>query len=361
MSVALAVAVTTLVGSFRTTVEDYVNQTIRSDLWIRPPAPKSSGFLGRLDREIVQIAIDTFGADVVDPFHEVSIVYAGQPVALCAGEFRVFQRAAMMPFRDGRDPKKVFAEAIEQRGAFVSEPFANRFGVKEGDRLTIETPKGPIVKPVLGVFYDYSRTQGMIILDRQEFLESFPDDGPREMALFLHEGDDPQEARERLRKRLGGRFMVVILANRQLRTEAMRVFDRTFAITSALQLVSSAVALIAIAAVLTALVDERRQDLALLRALGGSRAEVFGVVLCQGEIMGAFSAAAGLAAGLATGWILVHVVNLQSFAWTMRFVPPWGSVLGVAGAVLPACLAAGLPPAWRASRAAPRELLRDDS
>lgn len=361
MAVALAVAVTTMVGSFRATVADYVNQTIRSDLWVRPPAPRAGGFLGRLDRRIVEIALDAFGPGVVDPFHEVAATFAGEPVALCAGEFRVFQRAALMPFRDGRDARSVLAEAIAKRGVLVSEPFANRFGVKEGDSLTLDTPAGPIERPVVAVFYDYSRTQGMVILDRPDFLAVFPDDGPREMALFLEPGTDAVEARDRLRARLAGEFEVLILLNRELRREAMRVFDKTFAITTALQLVSSMVALVAVATVLTALAEERRQDLALLRALGGSRGEVLGVVLCQGQILGLWSAVTGLAAGLIVGWILVHVVNLQSFGWTMRFQPPWTSVLAVAGAVVPACLAAGLVPAWRASRSAPNDLLRDDA
>jgi putative ABC transport system permease protein len=359
MAVALAVAITTMVGSFRQTVEDYLHQTIRSDLWVRPPTGKTGGFLGRLDPKIVDIALELFGPNVVDPFHETSIHFRGEPISLCAGEYRVVRRAAGMPFRDGSDPKDVFDRAIANGEVIVNEPFANRFGVKEGDLLRLDLPGGVLEKRVAGVFLDYSRSQGMVVIDRPEYLQRFPNDGPHDMALFLEPGADAEKARGLLYSRLR-EFEVIILSNRQLRGEAMHVFDETFAITKALQMVSSVVAVIAILTVLTALVDERRLDVALLRALGASRGEVCGVVLWQSGILGLWSAAAGLVFGLAVGWILVHVVNLQSFGWSMRLLPPWPAIAGIAAAVVPACFLAGAVPAWQAARRSPGELLRED-
>jgi putative ABC transport system permease protein len=141
----------------------------------------------------------------------------------------------------------------------------------------------------------------------------------------------------------------------------MRVFDRTFAITTALQLVSTLVAIIAVLTVLFTLVSERRQDLALLRAVGADRKQVLGVVLGQAGLLGLTGAVTGIAVGLLIGWVLVRIVNVQSFGWRLQFLLPWGAVLSIACWIVPAGILAGFAPAWSATRLHPGEVLRDDA
>ena len=150
-----------------------------------------------------------------------------------------------------------------------------------------------------------------------------------------------------------------MLLNRDLRGEVLAVFDRTFAVTIALRVVASIVAAIAVVMVLTALVHERRRELAVLRAVGGSRRQVFGVVLGEASLLGVAGSIGGLAVGLSVGYVLVAVVNVQSFGWSMPFAPTWSGLFATAGAVLPACLLAGAIPALASLRAVPREALVD--
>ncbi len=361
VAVALAVAIAVMVGSFRTTVAEFLAQTIRSDVWVRPVVAATGVHVGRLDPEIVTTALALFGPDVVDPFHESTARIAGEDVALAAGEFAVVRRAGGVPFVDGRDSREVFTAALRDRSAIVNESLARRFGVGRGDVLRLETRAGILERRIEGVFYDYSRSQGLVVLDRGDFLAHYPDEGPQQIALFLPPGADAEAAQARLRTALGGRFRVDVLLNRELRREAMATFDRTFAITTALQLVSSLVAVIAVLTVLGALVDERRKDLALLRALGGSRFQVAGVVVGEAGVLGLLGVVSGVVLGLATGLVIVKVVNLQSFGWSLRFLPPWGDLAATVGAVVPACLMAGLVPAIAAARFTPQELFRDDA
>jgi putative ABC transport system permease protein len=209
------------------------------------------------------------------------------------------------------------------------------------------------------VFFDYSHQRGMVVIDRNDFLHYYPDDGPQELALFLPPGADPAAARDRLLSALGGRFQVEALLNRELRAEVVAIFDRTFAITRALQAVAAAVAVLAVLTVLFALLGERSRDLALLRAVGGSRGQVAAVVASQAALLGLSGAAGGLATGLAIGLVLVKVVNLQSFGWTLRFLPPWSALAATALLVTVACLLAGLAPALAAARMHPGEALRE--
>jgi putative ABC transport system permease protein len=360
VAVALAVGIGTMVHSFRATVVDWANQGMRADVWVRPLAASTGVQVGRLDPEVVHIAERLFGTAVIDPFHTAQAYMRGQPVTLGAGVFAVVARRGGVTFRGSRDSRDVFAAALRNHAAVINEPFANRFGVKEGDTIRLRVPGGELERPVEAVFFDYSHQQGMVVIDRNDFLRIYPDDGPSELALFLPPGADPAAARDELLAALGGRFLVEALLNRELRAEVVSIFDRTFAITRALQAVAAAVAVLAVLTVLFALLGERRRDLALLRAVGASRAQVAAVVAAQAALLGLTGTAGGLAVGLAIGLVLVKVVNLQSFGWTLRFLPPWPALVATALLVTVACLVAGLAPALAAARMHPSEDLREE-
>jgi putative ABC transport system permease protein len=349
-----------MVHSFRATVIDWANQGMRADIWVRPLAADTGVQVGRLDPEVVRVAERLFGKDTVDPFHTAEATFHGQQVALSGGAFPVVARRGGVTFRDGRDSRAVFAAALARHAAVVGEPFATRFHVREGDTITLGVPGGTLTRRIEGVFYDYSHPQGMVVIDNADFLAVYPDDGPQDLALFLPPGTDARTARERLLAALGGRFLVEPLLNRELRAEVVAIFDRTFAITRALQAVAAAVAVLAVLTVLFALLGERRRDLALLRSLGATRGQVAGVVAGQAALLGLAGAAAGLATGLAIGLVLVKVVNVQSFGWTLRFLPDWGSMAVTAALVTAACLLSGLAPALAAARMHPGDALREE-
>jgi len=360
VAVALAVAVGTMVHSFRATVERWAAQALRSDLWIRPLAAATGMQVGRLDPEVVLIAEKLFGRAAVDPFYTATVTVEGMPVTFAGGAMEVISGRGGVPFRDGRDSGAVFAATRAAGACIVNEPFARRSGLGEGDRVRIRVPGGEVERRIEGVFYDYSHHLGMVVVDRDDYLSLLPDEGPQEIALFLPAGGDAAAARARLTAALGGRFLVEAFLNAELRAEVMAIFDRTFAITRALQMVAAAVAVLAVLATLYTLVDERRRDLAVLRALGGSRAQVTAVVLAQAGMLGTVGSLAGLAAGLAVGAVLVTVVNVQSFAWTLTLLPPWRSVAVTLGLVVVMCVLAGLAPALAAARASVREALHED-
>jgi putative ABC transport system permease protein len=348
VTVALAVAVAIMVHSFRTTVVDWSEQALRADVWLRPLATDTGFGVGRLDPEIVAIARRLFGADAVDPFHTREAWVAGRPVTLGAGAMTVVARRAGLPFRGESDGRGVFLRTVRERGAVVNEPFANRFGVDVGDQVRLEAGGREIERRITGVFYDYSRQHGMVVIDLDDYLSIFPDDGPQEVGLFLPAGSDPAVARERLFAALGGRFLIEAFLNRELRREVIAVFDRTFAITVALQVVAAVVAVIAVLTVLFALVNERRRDLAVLRAVGASRGQVVALVVTEAGLLGL------------VGVVLVKVVNVQSFGWTLRFLVPTSALGATALALVLGCLVAGVAPAVLAARLMPQEELREE-
>jgi putative ABC transport system permease protein len=359
VAVALAVAIATMVSSFRSTVESWTEAGLRADVWVRPLAAATGVWVGRLDPEIVTIAEELFGPETVDPFYSQTISYRGRPVSFAGAAFDVVQHFGSVPF-PGRESAAVFAEALARGGAVVNEPFANRFRIGEGERLRLELPGGVLEAEVVGVFRDYSRSHGLVVVDRRDFLRFFPDRGPDDMALFLPPEIDASEARQRMLDAVRGRFLIEALLNRQLKGAVLDAFERTFAITTAMYLVAAVVAVVSVAAVLFTLVGERRRELATVRALGGSRPQLMSMVVAEAGLLGVAAAAAGTMAGLVVGVILVEVVNLQSFGWSLELVLPWASLAKLALWVVLACLMAGLPPAFIASKLQPATVLREE-
>jgi len=359
VAIALAVAIGTMVSSFRATVESWTESGMRADLWVRPMAADTGAWIGRLDPEVVTIAEELFGAETVDPFYSEIIDYRGRPVSLGAAAFDVVRFHGSVPF-PGRDSASVFDLAWRERAAVVNEPFATRFGIGEGDTVRLELPGGVLERKVVGVFRDYSRSHGLVVVDRTDFLRFFPDLGPDDMALFLPPEADAAAARERFFEATRGRFLVEALDNRELKGAVLAAFERTFAITTAMYLVTAVVAVVAVVTVLLTLVGERRRELATVRAIGGSRRQLLAMVVTEAGLLGIAAAAAGTLVGIAVGIILVKVVNLQSFGWSLELVLPWGSMAAMAAWVVATCLLAGLPPAVVAARMQPAAVLRED-
>ena len=120
------------------------------------------------------------------------------------------------------------------------------------------------------------------------------------------------------------------------------------------------VAVVAVVTVLLTLVGERRRELATVRALGASRRQIGTIVVAEAGLLAVAATAAGVAAGLAVGVILVEVVNLQSFGWSLDLDLPWWEIVRIAVWVAAACVAAGLAPALAALRLEPSEVLREE-
>jgi putative ABC transport system permease protein len=153
---------------------------------------------------------------------------------------------------------------------------------------------------------------------------------------------------------------VLLFSNRDLRTEAIRIFDRTFAITYALEAVAVIVAVMGIAGALLALVIDRRREFGLLRFLGAAAGQVRKQILVEAGLLGLLANFAGLALGFALSLILIYVINKQSFGWTIRFHWPVAVLPGAIGVVYVATVLAGLYPAQVAVRLDPIEAVHEE-
>lgn len=358
VSVAVTVGLGTMVASFRSTLGQWLDQTLQADVYISAPGGAANGPTGTLDAAYVArvreapgiLASSTYlGLDGVHPSPAVRVVVLDLAQ----------QGEAAFSFLDAR-PDQAFRAFRTSGAVLVSEPYAFRYAVAPGDSLTLLTPVGERRFPIAGVFYDYASEHGTVML-AQETWEAYAAAGRfTSMALFGSPGTPVEKIIDTARELAGPGAEVAVRSNRALRQTTMEVFDRTFTVTVVLRLLTLGVAFIGILGALMALQLERGWEMALLRASGVTPAGLWRLITAETGLLGLVAGLIALPAGWVMAWIMVHVINRRSFGWTL-FMDLEASVFveGVLVAVIGAILA-GLYPAWRMARTAPALALQSE-
>ena len=356
LSLSMMVAVAVMIGSFRDTVAYWVNQTLQADLFIGSGRAPAVGTQQTLSPDVIDLVSRHPQVAAVDSLRRLDIVYEDAIVILGAGQLDVLSTHGSLLFREPSDGQLALRRAIDGGAVIVSEAFANRHGKSVGDQVSLETPQGRRTYQVSGVYYDYAADRGAIIMHRPTLERDFGRVSPASLAVYLRTGADVERVRQELLDRVAdlgsnqSSYRVFISTNSALRQEVLRIFDSTFAITYALEMIAVTVAMLGVAATLLTLVIERRREIAMLRLIGAARRQVQRVVVIEAAIIGAASQAIGLAVGLALSLLLVHVINVQSFGWTIQFSVPYMFLLQVSVVVVIATSIAGLVPARRAAQ-----------
>jgi putative ABC transport system permease protein len=216
-----------------------------------------------------------------------------------------------------------------------------------------------VVFRIADVYYDYSNEAGNIIVDRNTLLHYLPDPAASSVALYLEPGTDLNTMRENVMRAAGG-ARILVFSNRELRREAIRIFDRTFAITYALEAVAILVAIMGVAGALLALVIDRRRELGLLRFLGAATTQVRKLILLEAGLLGLLASFAGVVLGYFLSLVLIYVINKQSFGWTIQFHWPVAVLVSAIMLVYVSTVLAGLYPARIAMRLNPIEVIHED-
>ena len=239
----------------------------------------------------------------------------------------------------------------------VSEPLARRQRLRVGARLALDTPSGRREYEIAGVYRDYSSDRGYAVMDRSVYLADFRDSLVSTYALFVAPDAERGQVGAAVRREFGPGELIRVTDTRAIREEVRRVMRRTFAVTDALEIVAAIVALLSVLGTLAALVLERTRDIGVLRAIGAARTQIVRALLLEGALL----ALAGLVLGGLTGSllsaVLVHVLNRESFGWTLTLATPWARTLTLAAILFGAALLAAVPPARRAAGIAPREAM----
>ncbi len=318
-SFSLMAAMAIMVASFRESVDDWLGEVLPAELYLRTTHAGDTGQLGAgfetQVRALPQVARAEFlrsGRIQLDP--------ARPPLSLIARD----RAGKSFPLVGERYERR----AADPPAVWVSEAVADVHGFSAGRRveLPILGRTHPLV--VAGVFRDYARQHGAVLIDRADYVALTGDRTVNDAALWLAPGATPAAAMQALRALPGGAQLDMADPG-EIREVSLRIFDRSFAVTYAMEAVAVLVGLFGLSSSLGAIVLARRREFGVLRHLGLTRAQIRGMLAAEGGLLALVGAAAGLAAGAAISLVLVFVVNRQSFHWSMELHPPYFLLTGL--------------------------------
>ncbi len=355
-AIAMTVGVAVMIFSFRQTVAAWIDQTLVADLFIAPASNEIVGPTSFVPADAIRFLENDPGVEAVDTFREVELPFREGTAEL--GIIRGSNRRNLR-FLHGRNDA-IMQRFYRDQCVLVSESFARRFHLHEGDTLDLPTPAGAKLFPVTAIFYDYTRDQGIIFLSAANFVRFWNDARVNSLAIYLKKNSSAHLVSGRFQQKFSEQGEFTIYSNGLLRSRIFEIFDQTFAVTYVLRTIAVIVAIAGIFLTLTTLVTERSRELGVLRAIGASSAQIRRLLLWESGMIGLLASALGLASGLCLSLVLTGVINRAFFGWTIQLTFPWESLAWTPVWIIGAAFIAGLLPAWRASRSVIAEAVRNE-
>lgn len=351
VALALSIGLGSMIGSFRQSLVWWMGTQLRGDLYIstitESPVPED------FYEEIKALP----GLGGVDPYRNVQFMYNGTQISVTSIDASVLQRFTRFGWLKGGSENW---EIVKQGGVIVSESFARRFRIKEGDSVTIEGLRGPTALTVGAVFYDYTTEHGLIMMDRSTYLKIFGDRTINSLGIFIDPAiPNRSEVLAEVRRRAQERNLPV-LTREQLQGNILALFDSTFAVTKSMRLLAIIVAFFGITGALLTLFLERRRDFGIYRALGFSTRQIGVMTVLEGLGMGLVSFLLSTIGGTVLAFMLIKVINLRSFNWTIFYYPDWQPYIITGLVALSASLGAALYPLWKVCRTYPQMQIREE-
>lgn len=362
MAVSLMVGVSISVGSFRQTLANWLEVTLKSDVYVSPPTLTSGRPSGNLPVDAVRNISKWPGVrDAV--MARYSSVFApdwGREVELMAVSGDISDGKRPYRWIDG-NKDTLWPRFLAGKGVMLSEPMVSRQHLQMPPRpITLMTDSGPQTFPVLAVFSDYTSDQGVILMDRASYRAHWQDDDVTTMFLFLASGANSGALIDQLQAAFAGREDIVIQSTHSVREASMVIFDRSFTITIALQLVATVVAFIGVLSALMSLELDRAHELGVFRAIGMTTRQLWKLMFIETGLMGGMAGLMALPTGCILAWILVRIINVRSFGWTLQMHFESAHFLRALLVAAVAALAAGMYPAWRLGRMTIRTAIREE-
>jgi putative ABC transport system permease protein len=333
ISFSLMVSMMIMVSSFRGSLEDWLERMLPADLYLRAARSGETAFF--TPQEQARIA-GAAGVARVEFIRSQNLLLAADrpPVTLLAGPV------------DPADPGKILPLAgapyalrpDDPPPVWVSEVAADFYGLRPGQRVALPIGNTPRHFTVAGIWRDYARQNGAIAMNRALYRKITGDELVNDAALWLAPGADIAAVQRAVREQLPWAERLEIATTREMKEISLGIFDRTFAITYALEIAAVLIGLFGVSVSFSAQALARRREFGVLRHIGMTRREIGAMLGMEGALVAALGVVIGLATGWLVGLILIHVVNRQSFNWSMELHMPWLPLAGLAAIVIAAAV-----------------------
>ncbi|MAH27089.1 MAG: hypothetical protein CMI19_09100 [Opitutae bacterium] len=321
VAVSMVTGMFQMIGSFRDTIEEWFDVRFQADLYVSESGVTGAGSLNGIDPEVMKELLEDPNIEYADIMR---ICYAkpDQGVTVLAGVDMMHWSEKARQIWLKKPGELQVVDGAES--ALVSETFARRFDVLDGGVVEIETPSGKKKISPLGIFCDYGNEFGMAAIDQKQWIRWVGTDRPINASLYIKDTDQVKETRDRLSLAYPG---LDVRDEKELRDVAIGIFEQTFQATHALSVIGLVVAFAGLLLGLLSIFDESTQTWQTLKHLGFSTSRFILSAGLEGGGIGLAAWVSGVIAGLAMGWLLIFVINVQSFGWTLLWTIPYGNIL----------------------------------
>jgi putative ABC transport system permease protein len=351
ISLSMSIGLGSMIGSFRASLIWWMDTQIRGDLYI------GKIIEAEVPEDFYEELRKMEGLGGVHPYRNVQTVYRDTSINVSAVDASVLEKYARFGWLKGGNENW---GPVKRGGVIISESFSRRFGVTSGQVIALEGIQGPVEFKVGAVFYDYTTEHGLVMMDRSTFIKTFGDRTLNNIGIFI-DPDNPDRSKllQEVRRRGEARGLPV-LTGTQLHDNILEVFDLTFATTRSMRAIAIVVAFFGIAGALLTLFIERSREFGIYRALGFSTRQVATMTLMEGLGMGIVSFLLSIGAGTVLAILLIKVINIRSFNWTIFYTPLLGPYLLTGVTAVLASIGAAAYPIWKVYRTYPQIQIREE-
>lgn len=351
VAVAATIGVSVMVDSFRGSVSSWLSQTLQADVYTGVQR-------GDFDKALLEDIVALPGVDSYSTSRRATIEEADGRTQILAIAMAPDAYAGTQLIDAKAD--EVWPRWEREDALLVSEPYSYQNRVAPGDSVTLRTDKREVDFSVLGVYQSYDVNGSAVLMSRTIYDRHFDDDGIDSIGLYLDETVTADAMIDRVSELSEGRQALMLNSNAKIRELSLDIFDQTFVITDVLYWLATGVAFIGILSSMLALQLENGREQGLLRALGMTPLQIGGMITLQTGVIGLLSGLAAIPLGVVMAYVLIEVINRRAFGWGIDMaVAPDILLTAVAFAMLSSLLA-GLYPAWRAGRAEPALVMREE-
>jgi putative ABC transport system permease protein len=355
VSFALMVAMAIMVNSFRLSLDHWLQRLLPADLYLRAGSAQQSAFFGAADLEklrgfpgIARLEANRF-ATVQLPAGGPEITVIARPIdEENAARVLWLTHATGLIGDTGLSGKGNGIRPTSAVPVWISEQLADRLNLGPGSRLVLPLGAQPVACYVSGLWRDYERQNGSVVMNRETYARLTGDKRANTIWMWLRPGYDINSMAAEVRKALPADAEYDLRLPAEIRALSLRTFDRTFAITYLIEVIAVLIGLMGVSSSMSTQVLARRAELGALRHVGMTRRQIAAMLAFEGAGLGALGVIAGLITGTVLSFVLIYVVNRQSFHWSMDLHIPVATLLLLAVGLV---VAAALTALWSGRRA----------
>jgi len=358
-----------MISSFRQTVADWLQTSLRADLYVSLPGEKMPDARAEQDQRLKAKLAELQDVKMLSSVLHTNTIIAKDSVSAEAGAAAEndFTKVSVFELNEKSKPGFIFKHKADnklwdrfeqQQTVIVTEAYAYHHGVKIGDKIRLQTDQGSEPFEVLGIYADYSGDQGHLAMSRRNYQHYWPDLGYSGIGVYAKDGVDLQQLENQINKLITGQQSVK--SDQAIYKASMELFEQTFTITETLRWLSAAIAFVGVFSALMALQFERTRQLGILRAIGITSGQLTVLITGETALMGLVAGLIAVPVGYIVAYMLIFVIYQRSFGWTMAFHFNSGVIYqGLALALIAATLA-GILPALKMAQTKPAEALRSE-